>query len=76
MTTEYDMIDRFLRNNLDDDDYEMFNAALAEIAHAASQGEQASKPLSEHDVFQLAEVHHLTPNENLMNFSRALKEQA
>jgi IS1 family transposase len=34
MTEEYDMIDRFLRNNLYDDDYETFSAALDELAHS------------------------------------------
>jgi len=32
MSYEYDMIDRFLRNNLYDDDYETFSAALDELA--------------------------------------------
>jgi IS1 family transposase len=34
MSYEYDMIDRFLRNNLYDDDYETFSAALDELAHS------------------------------------------
>ena len=41
MTDEYNMIDRFLRNNLDDDDYEVFSNALSEISHGAEQARAA-----------------------------------
>ena len=50
MTDEYNMIDRFLRNNLDDDDYEVFSNALSEISHGAEQARAAMagvKPMAE-----------------------------
>jgi hypothetical protein len=33
----YDMIDRFLRNNLDDDNYAKYSAALDELCTAPAQ---------------------------------------
>jgi type VI protein secretion system component VasA len=44
MTYEYDLIDRFLRNNLDDEAYAEYSAALDELTHA-----QPSEPASEAD---------------------------
>jgi len=37
MTYEYEMIDSFLRNNLNDDDYEEYSAALDELVKPQSE---------------------------------------
>ena len=41
MSDAYDMIDRFLRNNLGDDDYADFSAALDSLCVAAPQQAEA-----------------------------------
>ena len=47
----YDMIDRFLRNNLYDDDYESYSEALHEVA--TSRPPQR-KPLSDEEIGKIA----------------------
>jgi len=45
----YDMLDRFLRNNLYDDDYESYSEALDEIASTPPQ----RKPLTDEEIKEL-----------------------
>ena len=40
----YDMIDRFLRNNLDDDDYAEYSAALDELCATPPQRQRKPNP--------------------------------
>jgi hypothetical protein len=49
MSDDYDMIDRFLRNNLGDDDYAEYSAALDRLLFAAPPAPSAepSEPVAE-----------------------------
>jgi hypothetical protein len=48
MTDEYEMIDSYLRNNLHDDDYAEYSAALDEVAHGAEQAKAALAALKQY----------------------------
>jgi two-component SAPR family response regulator len=60
----YDMIDRFLRNNLYDDDYESFSEALHEIATTPQQQEPRNFcPRCGKRTADLTVIHTCTPPE-------------
>ena len=70
----YDMIDRFLRNNLNDDDYAEYSAALDELCTPPAQ----RKPLTDEaiaTVYWGATGQSLRPQDNVLahNFARAIE---
>jgi len=70
MTYEYNMIDRFLRNNLDDDDYAEFSTALDSLADAPqAKDEQRLTDAEIYSVVISAEA--MTPYE----FARAIESK-
>jgi propanediol dehydratase large subunit len=71
MTYEYDMIDRFLRNNLGDDNYAEYSAALDSLA-AAPQ----AKPLTDDQIMKIASsIHKFTPMQIArLQFARYIEE--
>jgi two-component SAPR family response regulator len=67
----YDMLDRFLRNNLYDDDYESYSEALEEIASTPPQ----RKPLTDEQIDQMwSDAHNDTSALSLVKvFARAIE---
>lgn len=72
----YDMIDRFLRNNLDDEDYAEFSAALDDLCNPPPK-----KPLTDEQIAIKAWMSYmdfsLQPEETrnkLLAFARAIEE--
>jgi hypothetical protein len=59
----YDMIDRFLRNNLDDDDYAEYLAALDEIASPQPPEPRNFCPRCGKRTADLTVIHTCTPPE-------------
>ena len=61
----YDMIDRFLRNNLDDDNYAEYSAALDELCAPPAQ----RKPLTDDEIWEIAE----RSEDGRFSFARAIE---
>ncbi len=70
----YDMIDRFLRNNLYDDDYDSYSEALHEVATSPPA---QCKPLTDGEIDKLPwgphEGNPVTFAEGLRDFARAIE---
>ena len=68
----YSMIDRFLRNNLDDDDYEKFSEALDSLVTTVAQPAQERKPLLASDIVTMyAECPR--SDKEMIEFARAIE---
>lgn len=70
----YDMLDRFLRNNLYDDDYESYSEALDEIASTPPQ----RKPLTDERIGQIIQGCKITlvnycSDDKQIEFARAIE---
>ena len=69
----YSMIDRFLRNNLDDDDYEKFSEALDSLVTTVAQpAQQERKPLTDEQIKEC--IKRIDPDSSYM--PKALKQLA